>query len=148
MICWISGGSAGVRSAPVFLWTEISAGCSESVSPSIQSEQTDPEPVLSTFRRQKSRAASDFPQASGATEWEKFACRGSLDLQTRRRHYYFETPADTRPRYFSMGSMLGGPPCHASYILPRSSVLPRDSTICRKRSPFARVSPPCSSNHW
>ena len=32
--------------------------------------------------------------------------------------------------------------------LARSSVLPRESTICRKRSPLARVSPPWSSNHW
>ena len=46
------------------------------------------------------------------------------------------------PRYFSIGSIFGSLPSHAAYIFARSSVFPRDSTIARKRSPFARVNPP------
>ena len=48
----------------------------------------------------------------------------------------------TSPRNFIMGSTDGLAPRHASYIFSRSSVLPRESTILRNRSPFARVSPP------
>jgi hypothetical protein len=48
----------------------------------------------------------------------------------------------TSPRYFSIGSTFGALPSHASYIFARSSVFPRDRTIFRNRSPFARVSPP------
>ena len=50
--------------------------------------------------------------------------------------------AFTSPRYFSIGSTFGALPSHASYIYARSSVFPRDRTIFRNRSPFARVSPP------
>src|SRR5262252_3729985 len=56
-------------------------------------------------------------------------------------------PASSSPRYFSIAFELGGAPRHVSYILARSSVLPRDNTILRKRSPLARVNPPCSLNH-
>ena len=55
---------------------------------------------------------------------------------------YFAPSSGTNPRSLSIGSTGGSPPYHAAYILPRSSVLPRDSTICRKRSPLARVIPP------
>ena len=41
-----------------------------------------------------------------------------------------------------------GAPRHVTYIFSRSSVLPRDNTILRNRSPLARVRPPWSSNHW
>src|SRR5271165_874634 len=61
---------------------------------------------------------------------------------------YLDALRGSRPRNFSMGWMLGGAPRQASYILARSSVLPRERTIWRKRSPLARVSPPWSSNHW
>ena len=53
---------------------------------------------------------------------------------------YFEDSAI--PRYFNIGAMLGSAPSQAAYILARSSVLPRESIIRRKRSPFARVKPP------
>ena len=55
---------------------------------------------------------------------------------------YFALSSGSRPRYLSMGSMVGSPPSHAAYILPSSSVLPRERTIWRKRSPLARVMPP------
>ncbi len=73
------------------------------------------------------------------------ACR--LTCQLGPCALYFESPPACNPRYFSIGSMLGGAPRHASYSFSRSSVLPRESTILRKRSPFARVNPPWSSNH-
>ena len=77
----------------------------------------------------------------------KNPAQASLERGTQRRDSYFDA-VGKRPRYFSMGWMLGGAPRQASYILPRSSVLPRESTIWRKRSPLARVRPPCSTNHW
>jgi|SRR5580658_322189 hypothetical protein len=49
--------------------------------------------------------------------------------------------ASSKPRYLSMGSTLGALPRQAAYIFARSSVLPRESTIWRKRSPLARVRP-------
>jgi hypothetical protein len=55
--------------------------------------------------------------------------------------FYFAA-AFSSPRYFSIGSTFGALPSHASYIFARSSVFPRDSTIFRNRSPFARVNPP------
>src|SRR5580658_923868 len=54
----------------------------------------------------------------------------------------------SNPRYFSIAFELGGAPRHFSYILARSSVLPRERIIWRKRSPLARLSSPCSLNHW
>src|SRR5690242_21928983 len=59
------------------------------------------------------------------------------------RSYCFD---GSNPRSFFIASMLGARPRPAAYILGRSSVLPRDSAIWRKRSPLARVRPPCSSN--
>ena len=47
-----------------------------------------------------------------------------------------------RPRYLSIGWMLGSPPSQAAYIRSRTSVLPRERIIRRKRSPLARVKPP------
>jgi hypothetical protein len=68
-----------------------------------------------------------------------FAFRGAV-------HRYFAGVDSSRPLYFSMAFEFGGAPRHASYILARSSVLPRESTISRKRSPLARLSPPFSIN--
>jgi hypothetical protein len=48
------------------------------------------------------------------------------------------------PRSFSMGVILGSRPGQALYIAAGSSVLPRDRTMCRRRSPLARVKPPLS----
>ena len=64
------------------------------------------------------------------------------------RRRYFASGDSSRPRYFSIAFVLGGAPRQASYILARSSVLPRERTIWRKRSPLARLSSPCSTNHW
>jgi hypothetical protein len=61
-------------------------------------------------------------------------------------HRYFAGVDSSRPLYFSMAFEFGGAPRHASYILARSSVFPRESTISRKRSPLARLSPPFSIN--
>ena len=46
------------------------------------------------------------------------------------------------PRSLSIGLTLGSLPNQALYIAAKSSVLPRESTMRRKRSPFARVNPP------
>src|SRR5712692_6887208 len=51
-----------------------------------------------------------------------------------------------RPRSRSSGSTLGSRPRKARYIAATSSVPPRERIISRKRSPFARVRPPCSLN--
>lgn len=60
---------------------------------------------------------------------------------------HFAALSSSSPRSFSIGSIPGSFPSHALYIAPSSSVLPRDNTICRNRSPLARVMPPLSSNH-
>ena len=51
------------------------------------------------------------------------------------------------PRSFNIGFTLGSVPNHALYMAARSSVFPRERTMRRKRSPFARVKPPWSRNH-
>ena len=51
------------------------------------------------------------------------------------------------PRSFNIGFTLGSVPSHALYMAARSSVFPRERTMRRKRSPFARVKPPWSRNH-
>src|ERR1700674_1648589 len=61
---------------------------------------------------------------------------------------YFAGGDSPRPRYFSIAFVLGAAPRQDLYILARSSVLPRERTIRRKRSPLARVNPPLSTNHW
>src|SRR5260370_1281277 len=61
---------------------------------------------------------------------------------------YLAGADSSSPRYFTFALPLGGPPRQFSYLLARSSVFPRERTIWRKRSPLARGSPPCSSNHW
>ena len=55
---------------------------------------------------------------------------------------HFAPPVSFSPRNFNIGSMLGCAPSQSEYIFARSSVLPRESTIRRKRSPLARVRPP------
>src|ERR1700761_456961 len=49
------------------------------------------------------------------------------------------------PRSLSIGSILGSLPNQALYMAARSIVLPRESTMRRNRSPFARVRPPLST---
>src|ERR1017187_1828605 len=70
------------------------------------------------------------------------------DYHLRLITYYLPLVSPTNPRSFNIGAVLGSAPSHAEYAFARSSVLPIDSTIARNRSPFARVIPPWSSNHW
>jgi hypothetical protein len=51
------------------------------------------------------------------------------------------------PRSLSMGVMLVSLPSQARYIAAGSCVFPRESTMCRRRSPLALVKPPLSRNH-
>ncbi|MDT7810654.1 MAG: hypothetical protein QOJ42_570, partial [Acidobacteriaceae bacterium] len=65
-----------------------------------------------------------------------------------RDHSPLVAVADTiNPRSLSMGMMLGSRPSQALYIPAGSSVLPRESTMCRRRSPLGLVKPPLSRNH-
>ncbi len=52
-----------------------------------------------------------------------------------------------KPRCCSIGIILGALPRHCRYRRSRSSLLPLERIASRKRSPFSRVNPPCSTNH-
>ena len=95
-------------------------------------------PSRRCLRTEKPAEAGFSLNHRGDNRGQQQKARGSPD-----RIYFF---GGSNPRSFFIASMLGARPRQAAYILARSSVLPRDSTIWRKRSPLARVRPPCSSN--
>jgi hypothetical protein len=55
--------------------------------------------------------------------------------------------ATINPRSFNIGVILGSLPNQTRYIAAGSCVLPRESTMCRRRSPLTLVKPPLSRNH-
>lgn len=67
---------------------------------------------------------------------DKKSPNSGREVAVRMRYF---ARGDSSRRYFSIAFVLGGAPRQDSYILARSSVLPRDRTIRRKRSPLARV---------
>ena len=81
------------------------------------------------------------------TAWRELEGLASCVINSADNELYFGVDS-SRPRYFNIAFVFGGAPRHSSYILARSSVLPFDKTMLRKRSPLARVSSPCSTNHW
>src|SRR5581483_10577646 len=56
-------------------------------------------------------------------------------------HFFFAAAGVASPRSSSSGCTLGSCPENARYISAGSSLPPRDSTMSRKRWPFARVMP-------
>ncbi len=78
------------------------------------------------------------PGRSAAQSWVSCVI-GSEPASAGGRRYLL---SGSRPRYFSIGPMVGCAPRQSTYSVSRSSVLPFDKIILRKRSPFARVRPP------
>src|SRR5713101_5392649 len=96
----------------------------------------------------KKRRFLQCGERDGVASWVRGDLCRRVAIDVWRWCGYLAGADSSSPRCFSIALALGGAPRQFSYILARSSVFPRERTIWRKRSPLARVSPPCSSNHW
>src|SRR5207237_10717709 len=93
--------------------------------------------------RTSSLCATLTPSARSQSEEDSLADR----RQRYKDSYFAIESAGFRPRCSSSASTLGSRPRKFLYKVAASAVPPRDRIIERNRSPFARVSPPCSRNH-